>query len=371
MNSELDICAMAKEYKSAGPSRKGPRIQYYPEDDENEVDIKDDAVDYGDEREPANMQLATIGMFLQNDGQYADRLQKDLRTAMEKVGSAGKRPWGLVFSKELELEWPPETKETPTILNFLEHNTNKLKEIEGELVRGPRSLALFTNAQEKKEKGISNVGGGNATGKFDGFLLCIPRTKQKGTLPSSRVRGSELHNGRDYFAEAYMLAETGKPDGLPLTVETIPVNVRDVFAVASAAFVYRLLRIHGTKGWQTRFWMVEEGFGNPEVTNPSIPGSYLWFGFHMSNRAGLRGVAESIYNTHREKHVRIMSSYFAPELYETLRLDRDPIVMQRKKDELLAQAKKEGVKLNARPPKKMPPFAVPLIMGFTMGKYRV
>jgi hypothetical protein len=488
--------------------------------------MSSDAKDRGDERQPANMRLACIGMFQRADGTFAAKFQKDLQDALEEIrmknaprapaGDSGQlrttqnRPWGLIFSNELELSWPAETKDPRTMLNFFKHNKDKLQEIERIIKAGPRSVVLYSNAQEKKEKGIANVGGQEATGKFDGFLFCVPhcddfgeffaeasilmddfypkpqkipfkrfvaanssafieladschRTAYSATRASYVAGGfvsavshledviavtgdvqdiksirdsfaTKWHNHRRVFLQLVnpgtrfpesdallatiddvlkwtenvkskdnllkwaddappidnvlkwflrrmrrsLLGETGNLDAGDAPPKTnLPIVDQDLLAIPACAFVVHMLRSNANKGWRTRYWIASNGdrYRSYDKFVPSVPDEddlteHTYNRFLRSFNVQAAAIARAIYDVHREKHIQSLT-YFSPELYAAHQMTRDPRAMQRKKDELLKEADTEKIEVHPRPIRSFPGFAVPMIMGFLQGKYRV
>jgi hypothetical protein len=174
---------------------------------------------FGDEREPANMRLACIGVFSRAQSEWAELFQEALTMYLEETrvrnapikpdeqsmrswyandagGRTEKRPWGLIFSDELELTWPADSKETPSLVNFFKHNLEHLQRIEGIIRAGPRSLVLSSGAvtaeKKKQQQALSSAAAapskkrprgtnGMATGQFDGFMFCLPEINAKDT----------------------------------------------------------------------------------------------------------------------------------------------------------------------------------------------
>jgi hypothetical protein len=134
-------------------------------------------------------------------------------------------------------------------------------------------------------------------------------------------------------------------------------------------------------GWTGRFWIVDTGDTKDEdyldkySSNEVRKAHYTkLFGEAFIPSLGVDAfvnprVATDILAVHRETHERQMRAYFAPEVEEQHGIVRDLRNLRLKRKAAAKVAKAEGYNVLPRPMNTIESFAIPLIMGFTMGKY--
>jgi hypothetical protein len=308
----------------------------------------------------AQMRIACIGI----DEKTQKSIEEDVQHQhFELIGywkAAGEEEWKLQF-RDISPPGPSPDSKVVTPLSFFQSHIGHLKEIEKVIKRGPRSVV------------ITKAGGG-ATGIYDGFMIRIPDTD----------------NNHSWFDFGLEMADALLVDGEQAEVTnaadlaTINRPMEDGYRKVNqktlmAGFVCSLLRRHQKLGWGGRWWILDTGDTDAEEDRVDTHGSNATRNRYYTQLFGEAWVPSTadpgvlgakIAKVHREQHIRQMTAFFGPELAEKFNGGNEPDAQRFKRANAAKGAIKEGYKVDPRPTRTIEPFVIPLIMSFTMGKFR-